>query len=201
MSNPFDVVRQFESDLCAYTGARYAVTTTSCTMSLLLACLWFKSKIHPATITIPKRTYCSVPMSIIHAGYQVKFNDREWLGDYQLSPLPIVDSARLFTSNMYKKGEFRCVSFHISKTLGDSQGGAILHDNPEADAWFRRMRFDGRTEGVKPSDDDLREVGFHCYLSPDVAAKLVWKLSILPAHNNPLPNDNYPDLSKVRIFK
>lgn len=35
--NPFQVVKDFERALCEYTGAPYAVTTTSCTMALLLA--------------------------------------------------------------------------------------------------------------------------------------------------------------------
>jgi hypothetical protein len=38
-------------------------------------------------------------------------------------------------------------------------------------------------------------------MSPDVAARLLLKLSVLPRHNDPLPNDNYPDLSKMEIFK
>ena len=38
-------------------------------------------------------------------------------------------------------------------------------------------------------------------MSPDVAARLMLKLSILPFNNIPLPNDNYPDLSKMEIFK
>jgi len=94
-----------------------------------------------------------------------------------------------------------CVSFHTSKILGDSQGGAILHDNAEADAWLRRARFDGRTEGVAPKDDNFDMVGWHAYMSPDVAARLLWKLSVLPKHNEPLPNDDYPDLSQHEAFR
>ena len=159
-------------------------------------------------IEIPKRTYVSVGMSIIHAGSRPTFRDEDWLGWYQLKPLPVWDSARRFYLDMYRdsekkfgRGQMLCVSFHASKILGDSQGGAILHDNDEADAWFRRMRFDGRTEGVAPKDDDFREIGYHCYMSPDVAARLLHKLSVLPAYNDPLPNDQYPDLSQMEIFK
>lgn len=94
-----------------------------------------------------------------------------------------------------------CVSFHASKILGDTQGGAILHDDDEADAWLRRARFDGRTEGVAPKDDTFTQVGWHCYMSNDVAARLLLKLSVLPKDNAPLPNDDYPDLSKLEIFK
>lgn len=226
----FKPVRDFEAALCAYTGAPYAVAVNSCSMALLLAVAWHlreqKMSLHgepfPMPISIPNRTYLSVPMSIIHAGGRPTFRDEDWTGAYQLKPLPVWDSARLFTSGMYTEKKFVperrplpprfsceswysqhamvCVSFHHSKTLGDTQGGAILHDNPEADAWLRRARFDGRTEGVPPAEDNAI-LGWHCYLSPDVAARLSWKLSKLPAHNAPLPNDNYPDLSKMDIFK
>jgi dTDP-4-amino-4,6-dideoxygalactose transaminase len=102
---------------------------------------------------------------------------------------------------MYVQGQYQCLSFHSSKILGDTQGGAILHDNPEADEWFRKARFDGRTEGVAPKDDTFDMVSYHCYLSPDVAARLLWKLSVLPKHNADLPNDPYPDLSKHEAFQ
>lgn len=155
------------------------------------------------SISIPRRTYVSVPMSIIHAGGRPVFRDEEWRGCYQLGPLPVYDCARCFTSSMYAMGEMQCLSFHASKILGDSQGGAILHDNPEADAWFRRARFDGRAEGVAPKDDRDIIVGWHCYLSPDVAARLLVKLTAanFPRDNEPLPNDPYPDLSQLRCFQ
>jgi hypothetical protein len=199
-------------------------------MALLLAVAWHLRSVSMPNgaanpprlrenIEIPKRTYISVPMSIIHAGGRPTFRDEDWIGAYQLKPLPVWDSARLFTSGMYgsqrwmndvivtynlgpqPSGTMLCCSFHVSKTLGDTQGGAILHDNPKADAWLRRMRFDGRTEGVAPKDDNFREIGYHCYMSPDVAARLLHKLSVLSKHNPPLPNDDYPDLSKMEVFK
>jgi dTDP-4-amino-4,6-dideoxygalactose transaminase len=219
--NPHQVTRDFERALCDYTGAPYAVAVTSCTMALLLAVAWFTrpssaawlvcspNQEFPAykwdgKIEIPKRTYVGVPMSIIHAGGRPTFRDEEWRGSYQLDPLPVYDCARKFTSGMFLRcygPSFYCVSFHASKILSDTQGGAILHDSAEADAWLRRARFDGRTEGVAPKDDTFDMLGWHCYLSPDVAARLLWKLSVLPKHNEPLPNDDYPDLSQMAIFK
>lgn len=204
--NPYQVVRDFEAALCLYTGAPFAVTTNSCTMAILLACAWHRSRAgrdaNKGYLLIPNRTYVSVPQSIIHAGYGVWFEDVQWSGAYQLKPLPVWDSARYFTTDLWKiYGGFVCVSFHASKTLGDTQGGAILHDNPEADAWLRRARFDGRTEGVHPKDDTFTQVGWHCYMSNDVAARLLHKLAVLPKHNAPLPNDDYPDLSQMEIFK
>lgn len=203
MKNPYSIVRDFEEGLCEYTGAKFAVTTNSCTMALTLALGWhlrdciFAGK----PIVVPKRTYVSVPMAVIHAGGKPRFTDCGWSGAYRLNPLPVVDSARRFTSGMFIPGQMQCVSFHASKILGDTQGGAILHDDPEADAWLRRARFDGRTEGVAPKDDNFTQIGWHCYMSVDVAARLLMKLRTLPLHNPDLPNDDYPDLSKLEIFK
>ena len=221
--NPHQVTKDFESALCDYTGAPYAVAVNSCTMALTLAVAWCVQRAQlkqfgvvdvglAPEVSIPKRTYVSVPMAIIHAGGWPVFRDKEWLGCYQLQPLPVWDSARRFYAEMYSnvygirswgRGTFQCLSFHASKILGDTQGGAILHDNAEADAWFRRARFDGRAEGVAPKDDKGIILGYHCYISPDVSARLLMKLTAanFPRHHDPLPNDDYPDLSTLECFK
>jgi hypothetical protein len=138
-------------------------------------------------------------LQVVHAGGNVKFHDGEWKGSYELQPYPIRDSARRFTSGMYAGG-YECVSFHWSKILGVQQGGAILHNNSQADAWFRKARFDGRTEGVAPKADTFDMLGYHCYMSPEVAAEGLVRLSFLPKYNEDLPNSDYPDLSKIELF-
>lgn len=238
MFDPFRVVMDFEAALCDYTGARYAVTTTSCTMALLLAVAWHlrtqpqhveiyqnePGGIHRArrvAVEIPKHTYIGVPMSIIHAGGWPVFRDADWVGAYQLRPLPVWDSARWLTSGMYGRagysefspsrlfadgGHMICLSCHWNKTLGVQQGGVILHDNPEADKWLRKARFDGRTERIEPKDDRFDVVGWHCYMAPETAAAGLVRLASLPMHNDPLPwgpgtDSDYPDLSQMEIFK
>ena len=228
--NPYQVVKDFERALCEYTGAPYAVTTTSCTMALLLAVAYHWRNMKPPAgmrpeLEIPKRTYVGVPMSIIHAGGRPTFRDEDWLGMYQLKPLQVWDSARWLTGGIYNgatvleshggpvrgtmralPGTMLCVSFHWSKTLGIQQGGAILHDSPEADHWLRQARFDGRREGETPADqaDSLtgfNVLGWHCYMSPETAAAGLVRLANLPRNNAPLPNDDYPDLSAMEIFR
>lgn len=222
MKNPYQVVRDLEESVCEYTGAPYCVAVNSCTMAVLLAVAWnlygkdggvrancWREDCEPI-VEIPKRTYVSVPMAIIHAGGRPTFRDEEWLGGYQLAPLPVWDCARMFTSGMYPPvfpvipagyvGRMMCLSFHSSKILGDTQGGAILHDDPEADVWLRRARFDGRSTDLEPKDDKDIIVGWHAYISPDVCTRLLWKLRSLPKHNEPLPNDQYADLSALECF-
>lgn len=216
------VTKDFEHELALYTGAPYAVVVNSCTNALLLACAYnfrlsIDEKLHQwghygtgsintepgwkPEVTIPKHTYVSVPQSIIHAGGTVKFRDEDWQGMYQLKPYPIWDSAKWITSGMYKKGQYICLSLHWAKTLAVGQGGVILHDNPDADKWFRKARFDGRTEGVLPKDDTEIILGHHCYMSPRDSAEGLSRLSFLPKHNPPQPRDDYPDLSQLNIFK
>lgn len=209
MANPYDIVKTFEKAVAEYTGARYAVAVTSCTVALRLALRYWRWEENGHLslgphVTIPSRTYISVPFQVIAAGCRLKFDDREWVGNYRLEPSPVIDSARWFTSGMYIPKTFMCTSHHWTKTLSIGQGGIILNDNLKADKWFRRMRFDGRTEGVKPIDDDfswIRQVPEHCYMSPRDAAEGLSRLAILPKHNDPLPNDDYPDLSKFEIFQ
>lgn len=204
MKNPYGVTKDFESALAEYTGAPFVVCTNSCTAALLLACKWHVPKIPGPLegINIPRRTYVSVPCAILNAGpFWVTWRDEQWRGAYQLKPLPVWDCARRMTSGMYRAGQFQCVSFSASKILSAEQGGAILHDNRDADAWFRRIRFDGRTEGVDPMEDTFDLIGMHCIMLPSVAAQLLVKLYHLPKHNDDLPEREYPDLSKHPAFK
>lgn len=193
--NPFDVVRQFEAALCEYTGAKYAVATTSCTTALLIALARFPSM----TVQIPARTYVGVAQSVLNAGHRLAFRHEQWEGQYRLEPLPVIDSARLLTSGMYEPDTFTCLSFHWTKHLAIGQGGAILHDCADWDELLRKMRFDGRTEGVAPADDTFITPAWHAYMMPRDAAEGLTRLALLPRHNDPLPYSGYADLS--RSFK
>ena len=218
MRNAFEIVKDFEQAVAEYTGAPYCVSVNSCTNALFL-CLEYHRENHMlfaddhghTFVEIPKKTYLSVPMQCKHVGIEyIKFTDENWEGQYQLKPMNIYDAARRFTSNMwadthyyaqkYHGHLYQCVSFHWAKILGIQQGGAILHNDPEFDRWARRARFDGRTEGVKPKDDKPI-LGWHMYLSPEIAAEGLVRLMHLPKNNPDLPMDDYPDLSQMEIFK
>lgn len=202
--NAFNIVHDFEQAVAEYAGAPYCVAVNSCTNALFLCLMFFKDigKL-PDEIEIPKHTYVSVPMQIMHAGAKVKFRDQNWQGMYCLRPTTIHDAARRFHSGMYAgmTGSFVCTSHHWSKILGVQQGGCILHSSPVADLWLRRARFDGREEGVAPINDKFHFAGWHMYMSPEVAAEGLVRLMHLPKENADLPIDNYPDLSKIELFK
>jgi len=197
----YEVVDKFEKAMAKYAGSKYACVVDSCTNALLLCCDYFKVK----EVTVPKHTYVSVPQAIINAGGTVKFDDRVWQGTglYQLKPYPIWDSARICTSGMYnQKGQFVCLSLHWGKTFNLGQGGVILHDSKKAQEWFVKARWDARTAGVKPKDDEITFIGRHCPMSPRDAADALTRLHFLPKHNKPLPVEKgYADLSKFKIFR
>lgn len=197
MSDAFEVVRMFERAMCEYTGAKYCVAVSSCTEALGI-CL--ERSIDSDYIELPAYTYIGVAVQAIRLDYKIKFRDYVWQDDgfYFIGGTDIVDSARLLTSNMYIPGTLTCTSHHWSKHLSTEQGGCILHDNDMLDSWFRKMRFDGRTEGVPVAEDDIVVMGRHCYMSPSSAALGLTNMQFLLKHNKPLPEANYPDLRKFR---
>lgn len=199
--NPYKIVQMFEEEIALYTGAPFAVSIDSCTNALFLTCLYLKVK----EVTIPSQTYLSVPMSIIQAGGDVIFDKRpqtnHWSGMYQLSPYPIYDAAKRFTSNMYLPGTYMCLSFHIKKKLGIGKGGMILTDNPEAVEWFKRARYEGRSEKFY-KEDDISSFGWNMYMTPQEAAQGLCLLQNYPENNDDQGELNgYRDLTEFTIFK
>ena len=69
----YKITEDFEQSLGDYTGAPYAVAVDSASNALFLALMY--EKIKDKEITIPSRTYPSVPCEIIHAGGKVKFKE------------------------------------------------------------------------------------------------------------------------------
>jgi hypothetical protein len=112
MKNVYDITNEFEKRLSDYTGAPYVVTVDNQSNALFLALMY--EKINGQEITIPSRTYPSVPCEIIHAGGKVKFKPvkgKTLTGAYQLEPTNVWDSALSFTSKCTNQ-EHICV-FHL----------------------------------------------------------------------------------------
>ena len=94
-----------------------------------------------------------------------------------------------------------CLSFHWTKALPIGKAGAILVATKEEKEILDRMRFDGRTAGVPPKDDNFVYPGNHCYMLPEEAARGLMLMSSMPDDNSDLSWDDYPDLSKFKIFR
>jgi dTDP-4-amino-4,6-dideoxygalactose transaminase len=194
--NPFEIVGWFEEEVAAYAGAKYGVACDSCTSAIFL-CLKYLQVHSGITITIPKRTYLSIPQSIIHAGAKISFEDLDWSGVYKLKPLSVYDSAKRLTSNMYIPDSYMCLSFHHKKPLPIGKGGMILTDNPRAVDVIKKMRYEGRTAGLSIHDDNITSLGWNMYMTPEEAARGLTLLSNYPEHApDQIERPPYPDLSE-----
>tara|TARA_R110002167_G_scaffold48202_3_gene142435 strand:+ start:10 stop:633 length:624 start_codon:yes stop_codon:yes gene_type:complete len=197
--NPYKVVTMFEETVADYCGSKYAVSTDSCTDAILICCSYMKVQ----DVTIPARTYLSVPQSIIHSGGTVKFRDYQWNGIYQLEPYPIYDAAKRFTSGMYISDSYMCLSFHIKKNLKIGKGGMILTDNEEAADWFKRYRYEGRGQCYY-HEDSIELNGYNAYMTPEQAARGLSLMQNYPEHVPDVPFDDkelmYRDLREFPLF-
>jgi len=201
INNPYKIVQMFEEELATFTGAPYAISVDSCTNAIFLCCTYLKVK----EVTIPSKTYLSVPQSIIHAGGEVIFDKTEkansWSGIYQLKPYPIYDAAKRLKKEMYIEGTFMTLSFHIKKNLGISKGGMILTDNEKAAQWFKKARYEGRSE-KNYKEDDFTFLGWNMYMTPQQAAH---GLALLQNYSSQASDQDelngYRDLTEFSIFK
>lgn len=201
----YRITEEFEQMLCDYTGAKYAVTLDNMSNALFLALMY--ENVKGMEITIPARTYPSVPCEIIHAGAMVNFEPVEGntiKGAYQLYPTNVWDSALRFTADMYIPGSHMCVSFTGPyKHFKLSKGGAILTDNEEAYKWFKRSRYSGRNE-CSYHEDNLDMLGWNFYMMPELAARGVLMMAQFYVNGQKKHNEDlelpYPDLSQFKVY-
>jgi dTDP-4-amino-4,6-dideoxygalactose transaminase len=205
--NPYDETKRFEKAIANYTGAPYVVALDSCSNAIFLSLVY--DGVKDKEISIPCRTYMSVPCEIIHAGGIVKFlpmeNGDKIKGAYQLKGSKVWDSALRFTANMYIPNSFMCCSFTGKyKPMKLGKGGCILTDNEDAYKWFKKVRFSGRDE-CDYFDDDFKMLGWNFYLHP-IFSTLGLQLigQFYDQDGNKISSSDveslYPDLSKYPIY-
>jgi dTDP-4-amino-4,6-dideoxygalactose transaminase len=213
MSNGvYKITDDFEKELGRYTGAPYVITLDNMSNALFLSLYYEKNitkTITGDTITIPNRTYPSVPCEIIHSGLKVDFDlvdGRTIKGAYQLKGSNVWDSALRFTADMYIPKSHMCVSFTGPyKHFKLSKGGAILTDNHDAYLWFKRARYSGRRE-CSYHDDNLDMLGWNFYMMPELATRGMllmnqfYNIDGTKKYNEDLELP-YPDLSKFEIYR
>lgn len=194
MSNPFDIIKDFEESLAEYTGAPYAVMTDCCTHALELAFLATGFK---QTAFTP-RTYISIPMMLHKIGVKFRYNNIEmWTGQYLFHQTTIWDSARTLYPQMYKDRQIQCLSFGHDKPLTLGRGGAILLDDYELYKQLKLMCYDGRDLTMSPwHEQQTFKMGYHYKPTPEEAQK---GLELLGTHDTMPKYKEYPDLRKVNI--
>lgn len=208
----YRITEEFEEALANYTGAPYVVTIDNACNALFL-CLYYEKNVAKTltsdVIKIPSRTYPGVPPEIIRNGLKVDFypptTKKTLKGAYQLEGSNIWDSALCFTHNMYKPGTFMCISMTggLKNFKMGSKAGAILCDDAEAVAWFKRARFSGRRE-IPYMEDNLDMIGWNYYLNPELAVRGLILMTGFYKDGKPInvPDKElpYPDLSKFEVY-
>lgn len=208
----YKITEEFETALSNYTGAPYVVSLDNMSNAIFLALYYEKNvikQIKTDFITIPSRTYPSVPCEIIHAGLKVNFkkiNGTTIKGAYNLEGSNVWDSALRFTSDMYIPDSHMCVSFTGPyKHFKLSKGGAILTDNLDAYHWFKRARYSGRRE-CSYHDDYFDMLGWNFYMMPELAARGLLLMNQFYNLDGSKKNNEdlelpYPDLSKFSVYQ
>lgn len=196
--DPREAIDLFEKKVAEFAGAQYGIAVDCCSHGLFLSLKYLNAA---GTITIPNRTYISVPMQIKHAGCNVEFEDIEWSGVYQLKPYPVWDGAVRWTKGMYKGG-FHVVSFQMKKRIPIGKGGMILTDDEAAYHWLKKACHDGRDFDMFYGDIDFDMLGWHYNMTPEDAARGIILMTNTPEVNPDSATDkSYTDVSRFKIFQ
>lgn len=194
----FTVVDAFEAKVAEFAGSRFAIATNTGTSAIFLSLLYAKQK-YPSDepVLVPAKTFISVPTHVLHAGLKLKIVDYDWSGVYRLAPYDVWDGALRFRKGMYQGG-LHCLSFQARKLLNIGEGGMVLTDDPEADAWLRKARYSGRS-GPNYAVEDIDMLGYQAYMTPEKAGRGLHLMEYI-APDLPDQQVNYRDLRKVRLF-
>ena len=193
----FDIVTKFEQQVAEFFGAPYAIAVDSCTHGVELA-LRYTQVDH---ITVPKHTYLSIPFLANKLWIDLFWKDENWTDYYYLTD-QVIDAAVLWKPNSYIPGTFMGVSFQYQKHLSLGRGGIILTDDKEAAVQLKKMSYDGRIPNVPWREQNIDTIGYHYYMTPEVAQNGLDKLS--EAIDTPPRQwvvSDWPDLTQMSIFK
>lgn len=196
LSNPFDIVNNFEQVLAGFFSSKYAVLTDCCTHAIEL-CL----RLYPDKVCLPKHTYMSVPMTAMKLGLPLSFSNIEWTDYYPVTD-KIYDAAVLWRQNSYIPGTMMCISFQHKKHINIGKGGCILLDNEQDYHRLKKMRYDGRDLSIPHHDDNVGEVGYHYYMTPEDALRGI-EIFNKKSHiaSKQWSNKDYIDLTTLKVFK
>jgi len=193
----FNKIKEFENKIKEFYGSPYAVAVDCCTHGVELCLRRNNDKV----ISVPHRTYISIPFLAKKLGINLVWKDIEWKDYYYLTN-DIIDAAVLWKKDSYIPGTFMCLSFQFQKHLSLGRGGMILTDNKEAADHLKKMSYDGRLPNIPWRDQDIDTLGYHYYMTPETAQM---GLSKLPQAIKDKPRKwvvtDWPNLTQMKIFK
>lgn len=94
-----------------------------------------------------------------------------------------------------------CLSFQYKKHLNLFKGGMILTDDYQASIELKKMSYDGRLPDIPWAEQNIESMGYHYYMTPETASVGLAKFSdATKLESKIITHNNYPDLSKMRVF-
>jgi dTDP-4-amino-4,6-dideoxygalactose transaminase len=194
----FDVVTEFENKVANFFGSPYAIAVDCCTHGLELCLRYEKCD----DIEIPCRTYISVPFLAEKLKLKWKWKEEEWKDFYYLGNTNIIDAAVLWKKNSYIPNTYMCLSFQFQKHLSLGRGGMILLDNKDSYDVLKKMSYDGRIHGVPWREQNISVVGYHYYMTPEIAQLGLDKFeNSIQTQPRQWVITDWPNLRNMEVFK
>lgn len=195
----FEIIQTFENKISEFFGSKYAIAVDSCTHGIELCLRYTKEK----KISVPKRTYLSVPFLAEKMGLEREWRDEEWEDYYTLNygDKRIIDAAVLWKKDSYIPNTFMCISFQYQKHLSLGRGGVILLDNEEDFLILKKMSYDGRLPNIPWRNQNIDTIGYHYYMTPETAKLGLEKLeNAINTEPKKWTVNDWPDLTGMEIF-
>ena len=194
----FEVVEKFENEVADFFGSKFAVATDCCTHAIELCLRHTGSN----DITIPTRTYVSIPFLAEKLNLRWSWKEENWKDYYNIGNTKIYDAAVLWRKNSYIPDTFMCLSFQFQKHLNLGRGGMILTDNKEAAKELKKMSYDGREPNVPWREQNIKTIGYHYYMTPETAKIGLVKLpDAIENEPKEWKIEDWPDLTTLEVFK
>jgi dTDP-4-amino-4,6-dideoxygalactose transaminase len=195
----WQVVDYFERSVASFFGAPYAVATDCCTHALELCLLLTQQS---SMVYVPRRTYMSVPMMLDKIKVPYCLTDQAWDQYYFIQGTNIIDAATMWQANSYKAGTLTCISFHFKKHIPIGRGGIVLLDSHDDYLKLQRMVRDGRDRDRVQDEDNVVELGYHYYMTPEDAARGIHLMRRLQDTAPRIwSSSEYRDIAEMDYFK
>ena len=194
----FSPVKKFEEKVAEFYGAPHAVAVDCCTHAIEL-CLRYTDA---DDITIPTRTYISIPFLAGKLELAWEWQEAAWEDHYTVGNTNIIDAAVYWRKGGYIPETFMCLSFQYQKHLSLGRGGMILTDDKEAAEALKKMSYDGRVPDKPWREQNISTMGYHYYMTPEIAQLGLDKLE--EAKARPAIQwrwEDWPDLRNMKVFK
>lgn len=193
----FDAVTELENRVAEFFGAPYALAVDSCTHALEI-CLRYEGY---GRITVPTRTYISVPFLPMKLGIGWEWREEDWKDYYYLGNTNIIDAAVYWQRGGYIPGTYMCLSFQFQKHLSLGRGGMILLDRKETKDYLIPYVYDGRMRETPWREQNIKMMGYHYYMTPETAQLGLDKLpQAIATEPRRWDTSDYPDLRNMEVF-